>query len=277
MPSARGNQTDVESVVESEWRRLRRQYELAEGFWLGFIFCPSPRSVAVLRRRVGRMFWFRGLMSIRPTSPTELRDVLPRLLDTKAAGARCVWVEAVHLDSVTPRASTKEDPGPWAAAWDWLMMRANEHRDALRRHLTGGLVFAVPDEWKPRVRDAAPDLWSVRSVVLDVPGRVLSGGTAPSRGGGLAGYADVFDADVDVDFALAEVRRTRQTQRYSRQSRVPLLLRASEGLLAGGRTAEASEVAREAVELLRSEQRPEDVSQEPLAEGSDVGRVCRMD
>ena len=190
--------------------------------------------------------------------------MLPRLLDTKAAGARCVWVEAVHIDSVTPQASTREDPGPWAAAWDWLMMRANEHRDALRRHLTGGLVFAVADEWKPRVRNAAPDLWSVRSVVLDVPGRVLSGGTAPSRAGDLAGNADVFDADVDVDFELAEMRRIKQTPRYSRQSRVPVFLRASERLLAGRRTAEASKVAREAVELLRSEQRSEQLSQDLL-------------
>ena len=150
MPSARGDEAGVESAVESEWQRLRRQYELAEGFWLGFIFCPSPRSVAELRWRVERMYWFRPrwrmflfpfqrLILIRPTSPKELRDMLPRLLDAKTARARCVWVEAVHLDSVTPQALTEDGPGPWAAAWDWLMMRANEHRDELRRHLTGGV------------------------------------------------------------------------------------------------------------------------------------------
>ena len=144
------------------------------------------------------------------------------------------------------------------------MMRANEHRDELRRHLTGGLVFAVPDEWKPRVRDAAPDLWSVRSLVLDVPGRVSPGETVAVRSGGLPGHATVFGADVDVDFALAEVRRIRQTRRYSQGSRVPVFLRASEGLLARRRTAEAAKVAGEAVELLRSEQRPENVSPELL-------------
>ena len=145
-------------------------------------------------------------------------------------------------------------------------MRANEHRDELRRHLTGGLVFGVPDEWKPRVRDAAPDLWSVRSLVLDVPGRVSPGGRVRARAGRLPGHTTIFGADVDVDFALAEVHRIKQKRRYSGRSRVPLLLRASEGLLAQRRTAEAGKVAREAVALLRSEQQPENLSPHLLPE-----------
>ena len=76
----------------------------------------------------------------------------------------------MHSESETPDEYRDEPAGPWTAAWDWLMMRANEHRDALRRHLNGGLVFAVHKEWKPRVRNAAPDLWSVRSLVLETPG-----------------------------------------------------------------------------------------------------------
>ena len=60
--------------------------------------------------------------------------------------------------------------GSWVAAWDWLMRRLNERRDALRRQLGGALLFAVHPNWKPRVREAAPDFWSVRSLVLDLPG-----------------------------------------------------------------------------------------------------------
>lgn len=283
MPRQRGGETAVRSVVGSEWQRLRRQYELAEGFWLGFIFSPSPRTVVELRRQVERMlrsrrpWWmfrhrFQRLMLIQPTSPDELRNMLPRLFDAKAARAGHVWVEAVHVDSAL-QAATENDPGPWTIAWDWLMMRANERRDALRRHLTGGVVFAVPCEWKSRVRDAAPDLWSVRSLVLDVPGVPDVGGAV--RAGWAPNGPDLYTprppmspsgASTDVDFALAEANRIKHARRYRALARAPLLLRAAEGLLARRRSGEAAEVAREAVGLLRSEQRPNNMAPDLLPE-----------
>lgn len=47
----------------------------------------------------------------------------------------------------------------------------------IRQPSTHPLIFAVHPDWKPRLRDAEPDLWSVRSLVLDIPGNEGKPGT----------------------------------------------------------------------------------------------------
>ncbi|MEM6796430.1 MAG: hypothetical protein AAF725_20835, partial [Acidobacteriota bacterium] len=47
-------------------------------------------------------------------------------------------------------------------------MRLNERRDRLIRSLRSGLMLAGPPEIKVLVRSAAPDLWSSRSLVIDL-------------------------------------------------------------------------------------------------------------
>ena len=76
-----GDEAILDPAAEAEWRILRRQIELAAGFRLGFIFCPSPRPVVAVWRRVERIYRLhasRGRL-IRPSAPEELREVLPRL------------------------------------------------------------------------------------------------------------------------------------------------------------------------------------------------------
>ena len=77
MEMAESHVHDSESFLDSRgedvWQQLRRQFELANGFWLGFVFCPSPRTVAVLRRRTGQILKFRAqrLRAIRPSLPDD--------------------------------------------------------------------------------------------------------------------------------------------------------------------------------------------------------------
>jgi tetratricopeptide (TPR) repeat protein len=151
--------------VEKEWARLREQLQLAERFWLGFVFSASPQAVATLRRRAEEALSERGrsLVLWSAEQPQALMDALPWLLQShvpEAAG--CTWVEAIRSDS--PGAPEQ----PWRRAWERFYLRANERRDALRSRLAGGLVFAAPPEIKPLLREAAPDLWSVRSLVIDL-------------------------------------------------------------------------------------------------------------
>jgi hypothetical protein len=42
---------DLGPEGEAQWARLRRQLELAEGFWLGFVFTSSPARLRVLVER----------------------------------------------------------------------------------------------------------------------------------------------------------------------------------------------------------------------------------
>ncbi len=230
---------------EAQWDRLRSQLELAEKFWLGFVFSPAPRSAVVLRERVERVLRVEGraLLLIAPATPDELRGVLRRLVEEdEPERADCVWVEAVRSDS--PGAPEH----PWTDAWDELFLRMNVRRDVLRRRLPGGLVFAAAPEIKARVREAAPDLWAVRSMVIDVaavrsavkmdmpalPGLEMTRGPAP-----------------DPAFALAEAAR--RGAHGATRSQAQALVQAAEGLLAAGKAREARDAALKAWGLLEGE------------------------
>ncbi|HLM46591.1 MAG TPA: hypothetical protein VK458_22165, partial [Myxococcaceae bacterium] len=93
-------EADIGPGGEAEWQRLRRQLELAEGFWLGFIFSPSPLSSGVLRRRTERLLrgQTRRLESFHADSPSALKGLLPSLFTPENASAGCTWVEALNLD-----------------------------------------------------------------------------------------------------------------------------------------------------------------------------------
>jgi len=69
---------DLGAPEEQEWQRLRQQLELAEGFWLGFVFVPSPRQAADLRSRTEQLLraHARGIKVVSPPKPDELRSAL---------------------------------------------------------------------------------------------------------------------------------------------------------------------------------------------------------
>ena len=236
---------------EREWQRLRRQFELAADPWLGFVFCPAQGAAAVLRQRTEFMLRYRAkqLRCIVPGSPTELKDLMPRLFEILPQ-AECVWVEAIAVDGPL----STDEVGPWAGAWDWLMLRLNERRDALRRRLKGALVFAVHPSWKPEVRDAAPDLWSVRSLVLDFAGRKSGDQIERLPASELtSGVDDDADYAADVQDALAAVRRLAATSSPDPRSLGRLHMRAANALLATDRAGDAARHAEQALVTLQGQ------------------------
>jgi len=149
---------------EEEWRRLRRQLDYADEFWLGFLFTSSPPVADLFRRRIDAVLQ-RRVRSLRrlcaDDAPERLPALLERLQSDEVAGAGVVWVESLRVDADGERK-------PWLQAWNRLLLRLNERRESLRRHLPGtGLVLVAPPAVKRWVREAAPDLWSIRAVVLE--------------------------------------------------------------------------------------------------------------
>ncbi|HEX8820887.1 MAG TPA: tetratricopeptide repeat protein [Archangium sp.] len=234
---------------EAEWQRLRRQLELAEGFWLGFIFSPSPLTSGVLRRRTELLLrgQTRRLESFHPESPLDLKGLLPSLVTPEVANAGCTWVEALNLD---PGDGTER---PWREAWMELVSRMNERRDALRRHLHGGLVLVAPPETKLLMREAASDLWSIRALVVELPlvaevspreSRLNTESFSARAVGGKGPEAEAM-----TEFALAESERLLAKATDDDPRKIGLLLRRVEALRSSGRTGEAVETARRAREL----------------------------
>lgn len=150
---------DFDEAAEAEWQRLRAQIELAEGFWLGFVFTDAPRRAATLRERVGGLLRSRGadLWWASPVGVDELREATETILKVAEGHPLpgCIWVEAVDGEE------------PWLDGWSWLAARLNEHRESLRRSVPYGLVIVAPTAAKGIFHEVAPDLWSVRDVVLD--------------------------------------------------------------------------------------------------------------
>jgi hypothetical protein len=230
---------------EAQWDRVRSQIDLAESFWLGFVFSPSPRTAAVLRERAERELQAHGktLLLIQPATPAELRGVLLRLVDDEdPAKAGCIWVEAVRSDS--PGAKDQ----PWTGAWDELFLRMNVRRDMLRRRLPGGLVFAAPPEIKPRVREAAPDLWHVRLLVIDLQAVRSPVDVAELKLPALDAHVGLAP---DPEFALKEAARRGALGATKTQALA--LVQAAKGLLAQGKAREAREAALNACGLLQGE------------------------
>ncbi len=232
---------------EAEWTRLRRHLELAQGFWLGFVFTPSPPAAAVLRERAELHLHSRRrtLALLRPGDPDGLRTVWHELHTVGSRQAGCVWVEAVRADpSTQPR-------GPWTSAWEALLLALNEQREILRRDLSGGLVLVTLPELEPRARELASDLWSIRSLVVDLP-------AVASEGVGV--LLDIPQESLLADFGI-DYRGMPLTPAAGLRD-LRDRLREVERLLVLDDTEAAVEVARDAVALAQRvpEARPGDVA-----------------
>ena len=250
MRSVEDGAGDLGLAGEGEWQLLRRHFELAADPWIGFVFCPAPGPVAVLRQRTEFMLQYRArkLLRIAPASPEALRELMPQLFESLPQ-ADCVWVEVIAVDGPL----STDEVGPWAGAWDWLMLRLNERRDALRRRLKGALIFAVHPDWKPRARNAAPDFWSVRGLVLELPGNKSESQIDHPSAANFTIEADDDPQYVpSVDTALAAVSRLAATSSPYPQSLARLHMRAASALLAADRTSEAAEQADQALARLHN-------------------------
>ena len=250
------------SQAEGEWQRLRQQLEFADGFWLGFLFSPHPGVTRTFRRRTET--FLRGrLLPLNPLvaeTAEEIPDLLPQLFGVAESEDHppLVWIEAAGVDLA---GAGGRGPAPWARAWDDLLLRLNERRERLRRHLRHGLILVGHPDMKPRTRNAAPDLWSIRSLVLEPqPPTALS-----PYPGGLADKEQERNKDltrpVPHDGSYAAHQRVaeageiseRRARKLVREDRPPIeLLRLAAADLDAGRVGDAIDRAAAAIEQLET-------------------------
>jgi len=190
---------------------------------------------------------------LRPKTPQALREALTFLLAKPDKTTGCTWIEAVHIDVPTP---PDTPPGPWTEAWDSLMLRANTRRDQILDNTPGGLIFVGVPERKPRIREAAPDLWSVRSLVMQ-PEPVATRGPALSPPRGFSVSAATGEAAEAARAALTRATeladRTASLDQAARESvrrtRIIAHSHAIEALLHQGWIMEAAPLVDELLEL----------------------------
>ena len=170
---------------EAVWADLRTQLEWSSGFALIFIFASQPAQVEALRQRVRDSLASRSLQLHASAAevPEGLVDAM--LGAILAAGGSPdggpQWIE-VWRDSPNPAMNRARGN---------LLARLNERRGALEAQLMAPLVLVLPVDFRPQVRDLAPDLWHVRAFSAELEAAAMPGSVAsPGDGQGAGASAD---------------------------------------------------------------------------------------
>ena len=228
------NEVLLSASGETAWQALWQHMEWAQGFWLGWVFTNHTPSVHELHRRTEALLRGVGRMTVvrQPRKPAELVDILTWLIAGADDCDGCVIVSVVSSGEA------------WREAWDQFMLRLNERRELLRGRIRGGLLLFAPTSFKAPSREAAPDLWSIRSLALDVA-PVMSEGVERTPASRLE--QETFEgSDTEVTLALQAVAAARAAGQT--EAEVEAEVRAAKALFAVGRRDEGRIHATRAVE-----------------------------
>jgi tetratricopeptide (TPR) repeat protein len=175
---------------QSAVQRLCRVLRLADAFELEIVTCPVPVLATVL------IDWLTDQLE------SDGRPVL-HLLALPAQAGRGFGIEDIargildplanatgHLVFLDASAALADD----YAAWRWMFHRLNERRNGLAAVLASPIVLLLP-RWLEAVLPAeAPDLWSVRSLTIE-----LLATEPPRREAGRTGARpDSSDGDLEA-------------------------------------------------------------------------------
>ena len=144
---------------EQDFRALLRLLEALEGFVLVYVFAESTRARNEFRARLVESLKLRAIAFDVVADPDSelLLAKLWQFIEPTSAGKVPLWVEC-------------DIPGEdWDRARRFLLGRLNETRYRLENSFARPLFLVLPAGWKLDAARAAPDLWSVRKWVLDVP------------------------------------------------------------------------------------------------------------
>ena len=199
---------------------------LSDGFALIVLIVPDRDGAQLCRDELERLLAERssGLARQEPATPEELVDLSNTLLDLPFGSEMgAVWIAAV-----VPRSAP--DFSAWEAAWRQALQGLNQQRNPLRRHFQCPLIIVAAPWIVPLFREAAPDLWSIRSQVVWIEPdreatRPRSGET--ERASTRSQQSARFDAP-DPALALQEAERLRGSPGRERE-RAAMLTRAGSG------------------------------------------------
>jgi len=141
---------------EEQWQELSRHVEWAERFSLIVLFVEDALLAENFKQRLQSQLQGRvsQLHVLRPLhSETLTLDVFNELHHTLIPHAVVpCWLELHHHRSID-----------WQKALDNFFARFNERRDIIRRDFPRPFIILLPLAYKSRLREIAPDLWSIRS------------------------------------------------------------------------------------------------------------------
>ncbi|MBI2928247.1 MAG: tetratricopeptide repeat protein, partial [Verrucomicrobia bacterium] len=233
------------------WLRVRRHLELGQGFAFIPVFVSEPFAAQLAREDLLGFLHGRReqLVEVPVDSPAALAGLSATLAGlTLPPSAGAIWVAAV------PSAEgAKLDE--WKGAWTRALARLNERRDVFRSRFDVPLLLVGPVWLQELCLRQAPDLWSVRTLVISLEPAATKDG-------------DGFDAQLAAEAAMTSRHGTwhRQTldpdyfevhvvqplrRKGPPEELVDSLLDLMQAQRGRGRRGEASATAEEAVGVAR--------------------------
>ncbi len=253
----------------AEWRRLFTHFEWRPGFAFIVLLVPDEYGAEICRLSLEEYLVHsnKKLLAFCYAQP-ELKNLAAHLTGLELpADAGAIWIEAVIPEAVKGYEN-------WRDAWRVAIAVLNRYRNQLMRRFNVPLIFVGAPWLQVMLREIAPDLWSMRTLVVrikpelrhemkseaTIEREILSGARSlpdligeiehelssvvPSR-------PDLIDEDApDPEFALemADLLRGRAGQEPQRAN---LLHRAGKGYLARSQLKQAEKVLSEAIDLRR--------------------------
>ncbi|HEX4948824.1 MAG TPA: tetratricopeptide repeat protein, partial [Blastocatellia bacterium] len=139
-------------------------FEWGAGFSFVVILVPNPQDAEIRRQALERTLAaeHKTITQLRFASPEELTQLAARLLDLQiAADTGAIWVAAVVSEAAP-------DFAAWQMAWREAVARLNRFRNHLQQRFPMTLLFVGAPWLAETIRTYAPDLWSVRTLVVEI-------------------------------------------------------------------------------------------------------------
>ncbi len=229
-------------ATSPDWQALLTHFDLSDGFAFIVLLVPNEEGAEVCRRALSHRLDAEGkkITDVDFSTPERLREIANALLLTDPdplAGA--VWASKTISEG-------DPDYAPWRQAWSRGLAALNQHRNPLRRHFTVPVILVGAPWLQEVLRENAPDLWSVRTLVAWVePAPLTSASNEPVR------QATPTQRGPDPQLALEEAERLRGKPGLE-LALARVLYRAGLGFSANYQWSDAVMVLREALDLRRS-------------------------
>ncbi|MBI4027858.1 MAG: tetratricopeptide repeat protein [Verrucomicrobia bacterium] len=229
-----------------DWQRFLAHFDLGEGFSFLVLLLPGAVGANICRRQLSDHLTAKGKRLAE--LPCDWREDARRLSERLFTLEPSNDLGGIWLGTVIP----KSDPEiqQWQDAWRHGLASLNQQRNPLLRRFHCPLVLVVAPWLHPLLREAAPDLWSLRTAVVAVtpspephpPGEVVRRELVPF-------HFALAEAASDPDYALEQAERLRNKSGL-KAARAQLLLRAGNGFYERVRFDPAEKCFREAAAIL---------------------------
>jgi tetratricopeptide (TPR) repeat protein len=235
-----------------DWRALLTHLELSQGFSFVVILAPSENIAEICRVALEAELAIqeKTMRAISVRTTRDLEQLAGKLVSDVVGEVRnlaCVWVAHV----VSQDAS---DYAAWRDAWRVAVSRLNQFRNPLSRQLAATLAFVGAPWLKEVLRQDAPDLWSIRSLVAVIEPGIDRAASLDFSVESTRDVGPAPDPELALRYFAPEISSSRTT-------RIGLLLRAAQGFLEQRQLDRSASCLQEALELSQDQKEDEQLAE----------------